>query len=100
MASPREAGLFRTLALLSMVIMIPGAIAPWVTPGDTFLGVNLGITILAIVGAVMTRRSPEGSLSQAWDRVAARVGDRLTLLVAAVLTVLEVYLYLATLPTA
>jgi len=100
-ASAREDWLFRALALLSLAMMFPGAIAPWVTPGDTFLGVNLGITTLALAGAVLVWRSVDGSaVSQAWSRLRSALTDRRVFLLVAGFTALEVLLYLETLPTA
>ena len=101
MVTAREAGLFRALALLSMAIVIPGAIAPWVTPGDTFLAVNLGITSLALVGAVLVWRAAEESApGRVWSRLQGALTDRRAFALVAGFAVLEVLLYLETLPTA
>ena len=101
MVTAREAGLFRALALLSMAIVIPGAIAPWVTPGDTFLAVNLGITSLALVGAVLVWRAAEESApGRVWSRLQGALTDRRAFALVAGFAILEVLLYLETLPTA
>lgn len=100
-ATVREAGLFRALALLSMAIVVPGALAPWVTPGDTFLGVNLGITSLALLGAVLVWQSAEDSATgRAWGRLGTALTYRRVFVLVAGFALLEVLLYLGTLPTA
>lgn len=97
----REAGLFRALTLLSMAIVIPGALAPWVTPGDAFLAVNLGITSLALLTAVLVWRAADQSgLGRAWSRLQETLSERRVLALVAGFAVLEVLLYLETLPTA
>jgi len=100
-ATAREDWLFRALALLSLAMMFPGAMAPWVAPGDTFLGVNLGITTLALAGAVLLWRSAEGSpVTQAWSSLQTALTDRRVFLLVVGFAALEVLLYLETLPTA
>jgi hypothetical protein len=100
-ATVREDGLFRALVLLSMAIMFPGAISPWATPGDVFLAVNLGVTLLALFGAVMVWRSAAHSrIARSWEDLRHGLPERrLAALVAGVMA-LEVLLYLAILPSA
>jgi hypothetical protein len=95
----KEAGLFRALALLSMAIVIPGTLAPWVTPGGTFLAVNLGLTSLAILASVLVWRAAEKSrLGRVWSRLQGTLSDRRALALVAGFAALEVLLYLGTLP--
>jgi hypothetical protein len=96
----REYALFRALALLSMAIMVPGTLAPWVTPGDMYLGVNLGITILAFLGTLLVWRSAEDSApALAWSRLEASLTYGRVFMLVAGFSVLQVLLYLETLPT-
>jgi hypothetical protein len=97
----REGWLFLALALLSMTIVVPGALAPWVTPGDTFLAVNLGITSVAVLGAVLVWRSAEESATgRVWSRLEAAFTERRVFVLVAGFAVLQVLLYLGTLPAA
>ena len=99
-ATARDDGLFRALMLLSAAIMLPGAIAPWVTPGTTFLAVNMGVTVVAVLGALAVKRAVEGEpAARVWSRVQNLASERRVFAIVAALAIGEVLLYLGTLPT-
>jgi hypothetical protein len=100
-SSAREKWLFCGLALLSLTMMFPGAIAPWVTPGDPFLWINLGLTVLAVTVAVLVRRSRTDPFLQRLDqRYSAPATHRGVVLAVGGMLIGQVLLYLGTLPTA
>ena len=98
--SAREESLFRALTLVSAAIMLPGAMAPWVTPGNTFLAVNLGLSAAAVGTAVLIRNGGETArLGAAWSRWAAALSHGRVFAMFTGFALLQVLLYLGTLPT-
>ncbi len=98
--SAGEAGLFRALVVMCVAMMFPGTLGPWITPGDFFLVVNLGVTVLVVAAAVwIWRAGPGTGVSQTWNRLEARLSGRAAILLLMALSTLEVTLYLITLPS-
>ena len=96
----RETSLFRALTLVSVAIILPGAMAPWVTPGDVFLAANLGLSAIAVSIAVLIWKGNETArVGAAWSRWVAALSRARVFALFAGFALLQVLLYLGTLPT-
>jgi hypothetical protein len=68
--SPGRRYVFRTLVLVGVAMMLPGAVGPWTRPATRFLTLSLVVGLMSVAGIVWFFASPRS------DELVARLGRR------------------------